>query len=137
MGRFGGGKRFGWSKYTVENCRVLSAAALMRYKALRPNIRASCTFTWHNVAGKQIAAMDCDVNTSDHAGTLRLHYVRMRDGENEALDYIVRLTTTLLPWSGRKWWFICPLTKKKFHAGGASASCICWGSASPAGIAMN
>ena len=113
MGGFGSGRRFGWSKYTVEDCRVLSAAALMRNGTLRPNIRASCTVTWNNAAGEQVAAIGCDVNTSDDAGTLRLHYVRTRDRENEALDYIVRLTTTALPWGGLKWWFICPLTKNE------------------------
>jgi hypothetical protein len=112
MGGFGSGKRFGLSKYTVEDCRQISAAALMREGVLRPHVHADVSVIWTDKeTGKQISAVGCQVHTGVDTGTLRLRYLRTRD--NETVDYIVRLTTTPLPWGGRKWWFICPLTKNE------------------------
>ena len=103
----GGTWRKTLSRFTVEQCRVLSAATLMREGRLRPNFRASYAITWG--IGELQTNIGCEVTTGVDAGTLTLCYRRLCDGE--VLNYIVRLTTTPLPWGGRKWWFVCPLTK--------------------------
>jgi hypothetical protein len=108
----GGIWRKNLSKFTVEQCRVLSAAALTREGALHPNSRRRCTATWNwaDADGCQrYREAFCDIETDATAGTLRLRYEWMQT--QEAMDYPVRLTTTPLPWGGLKWWFICPLTR--------------------------
>lgn len=118
MGGFGGGRRFGWAKYTVEDCRVLSAAALTREGALRRNFRGSCTVTWNWTAAdgcQRFREIYCDVETDETAGAVRLRYEWMQT--HEAMEYSVRLTTTPLSWGGLKWWFICPLSKNGIPCG--------------------
>jgi len=98
------------SRYTVEQCRELSAAALMRDGLLRPDQRASTTMTWTSgETGKLRFALRCEAHTGCDSGTLRLRYERAKYGET--FDYLIRLTTTPLPWGGLKWWFTCPLSK--------------------------
>ncbi len=108
MGGSGSGWR-GWSKTTVEDCLILSAAKLMRDKMLRPGLCGWFSLTWTNtVTGEKLSRIGFDVNLGADAGTARLHYTRTSAGE--AMDYQVYLTTTPLPWGGLRWWFICPLT---------------------------
>jgi len=110
MGGYGSGTRFTYSrKTTVEDCRVLSAARLMRLGMLRSNLHWPGSVTWTNTAtGEKVSSIGFDADTGDDSGSARLHYTRTGDGE--AVDYRVSLTTTALPWGGRRWWFICPLT---------------------------
>ncbi len=110
MGGFGSGRRLGWSDYTVEDCRAISAAMMMHHGLLRPNQHANSTVTWtDNETGEVRLAVRCAAETGRDSGTLRLQYARPKYGET--FDYHIGLTTTPLPWGGLKWWFTCPLTK--------------------------
>src|SRR2546421_12937966 len=98
MGGSGSGWR-GWSKTTVEDCLILSAAKLMRDKMLRPGLCSCTSLTWTNTAtGEKLSSIGFDVNLGADSGIARLHYTRARAGET--LDYQVSLTTTSLPWGG-------------------------------------
>ena len=108
MGGSGSGWRR-WSKTTVEDCLILSAAKLMRDGMLRPGLCGWHSLTWTNtVTGEKLSSIGFDVNLGTDSGTARLHYTRTSAGE--AMDYHVNLATTPLPWGGLRWWFICPLT---------------------------
>ena len=113
MGEIASGtQRRYWAKYRVEDCRWLSAAALTRAGLLRPAHRSSTTITWTDKdTGEVRFALRCEAETGCGAGTLRLQYDRPKYGET--FDYVIRLTTTPLPWGGLKWWFTCPLTKRE------------------------
>lgn len=108
-----GGPGSGWrwsKKATVDECRVLSAATLMRLGALRANLHRTSTITWSNTeTGEKTSSIGFDSNVWDEHGLARLYY--NRTGTGEQVDYRVQITSTKLPWGGRRWWFICPLIK--------------------------
>jgi len=115
MGGSGSGWR-GWSKTTVASCLVLSAAKLMRFGVLRSNVRCSGSVTWTNTdTGGETSSIGFAADTGPDFGSVRLHYTRTSTGE--AMDYHVNLTTTPLPWGGRRWWFMCPLTVNGRYCG--------------------
>ncbi|HEX8915922.1 MAG TPA: hypothetical protein VF796_26480 [Humisphaera sp.] len=109
MGGYGSGRR--WEKKTtVEDCVVLSAADMTRIGLLRANLHRAGSVTWTNTAtGEKASAVGFDPDVWDEHGSVRLHYTRTRDGDR--VDYRVRVTSTPLPWGGRRWWFACPLVR--------------------------
>ncbi|HEX8914159.1 MAG TPA: hypothetical protein VF796_17555 [Humisphaera sp.] len=114
MGGPGSGYRLD-KKTTVEDCIVLSAAAMTRIGLLRANLHRAGSVTWTNtVTGEKVSAIGFDPNVWDEHGSARLHYTRTRTGDQ--VDYRVQVTSTPLPWGGRRWWFGCPLV-----AGGGAA----------------
>jgi hypothetical protein len=46
--------------------------------------------------------------TDESDAWLRLHY----RADGEPLDYRIRLVTTAPTYGGRRWWFICPLSRE-------------------------
>jgi hypothetical protein len=107
MGGYGSGRR--WSKKaTVEDGLTLSAGRLMRTGLLGPNRHQVGTVTWTNTTtGEKVATIGFDPNVWDEHGSARLHYTR---DKTDAVDYRVAVTSTPLPWGGkRRWWFACPL----------------------------
>jgi hypothetical protein len=108
MGGYGSGQR-STKKVTVEQCWTLSAAALRRIGYLKPNAVLSGPVHWSNTAtGERLSSIGFSATTTADRGCARLNYVKSDTGEK--WNYSVELTTTPLPWGGRRWWFICPLT---------------------------
>lgn len=108
-----GGYGSGWNrakKTTVEECRVLDIATLLRRGALVPGAWTSGSWAWtydgesspHSTIGYEASLGDPE------AAWLRLHY-GIRD---ERLDYKVQLVTTKPPHGGPRWWFLCPLLRR-------------------------
>jgi hypothetical protein len=109
MGGYGSGWQ-GSRKTRVEDCLVLSMAALVRKKALVAGrwTAGSWGWTWegetapHATIGYEASLRDPD------AAWLRLHY----RASGEPVDYRVRLVTTQPTYGGRRWWFVCPLARR-------------------------
>lgn len=52
------------------------------------------------------------VSTSDNQNYIRFQYTQTeRNGEQKSFDYKVKLTTTSCNYGGKRYWFICPLSK--------------------------
>jgi hypothetical protein len=107
MGGFGSGWHRG-KRMTVEDGWTLSAAKLMRDGMIRPGRHWRGQLTWRNTeTGEEVSTIGFESVTSADSGTAWLRYTRSRTGEKAVLE--VALTTTPLPWGGRRWWFTCPL----------------------------
>ena len=115
MGGYGSGFQ-GSKRQTVEDGLTLSAATLMRIGLLRANLHGSGgSVVWRNTAtGERSASIGCDPNVWDEHGRLRLHYTR---NDTDKVDYRVAVTSTALPWGGRRWWFTCPLVRNNVPCG--------------------
>jgi len=110
MGGYGSG-RWGWhsKRYTVEDCRWVSADHLTREKILIHGVHHTGSWAWWNSrTGEKTASIDYEVNTLDlNAPWIALRYTLIKSGEK--VDYRLWLSTTPLPREGVRWWFICPL----------------------------
>jgi hypothetical protein len=108
MGGPGSGWRSGSSKTPVEDCLVLSTARLMRIGLLRANLHRTASISWSDsYTEEKLSSIGFDPNIWNEHGVARLYYSRSSTGEH--MDYRVQLTSTSLPWGGRRWWFTCPL----------------------------
>ena len=108
MGGYGSGWQ-GSKKATVEGSLVLTAASLVRKKALVPGVRFFGSLSWtRDGDDAPHASIGYEANLTDQDNAwLRLHYQR----NGEPVDYKVRLVTTTPHYGGRRWWFICPLVR--------------------------
>ena len=108
MGGYGSGWR-GAKKATVEDSLVLTAASLVRKRALRAGARTSGSWGWiSDGEDEPHATIGYEANLLDQDNAwLRLHYRR----NGEPVDYRVRLVTSTPHYGGLRWWFICPLVR--------------------------
>lgn len=108
MGGFGSGSH--WMhrrKYTADQCVDLDVNWLTREGLFDGmNVRAG-TLSWSssNLA-RQTFAAEYEVSTLFR--WIRLKYTPGEDSDQ--VDQYVPLTTSPLPWGGRRWWFTCPMT---------------------------
>lgn len=58
-----------------------------------------------------------DVSDIDDSIRLRYANTNRRTGEQENMDYRVELTTTPCNFGGKRYWFICPITKNGKYCG--------------------
>jgi len=60
-----------------------------------------------------------DWGTPDERAYARLYYTHTDrgSGEKESMDYRIQLTTTPCRYGGKRYWFICPLTKNGRYCG--------------------
>src|SRR3954447_24952733 len=109
MGGYGSGWQ-GSKKTRVEDCLVLSAAALVRKKVLVAGAWTSGSWGWTYEGGAApTATRGCEATLIDPADAwLRLQY-RVN---SEPIDYRVRLVTTRPTYGGLRWWFVCPLVRR-------------------------
>ena len=108
MGGYGSGWQ-GAKKATVEGSLVLTAASLVRKRALVAGARTSGSWGWISDGEDKPHATigyEADLSNQDNAW-LRLHYRR----NGEPVDYRVRLVTSTPHYGGLRWWFICPLVR--------------------------
>lgn len=103
MGGMGSGNWYRWQgkKSTVEESLVLSLKDLRN----RLYVGAIGTLTWTSANGRE-SSIKYSVHGYGDSETITLHY-RWRDSED--VNIPIRLTTTPTQFSGRRWWFICPL----------------------------
>ena len=109
MGGYGSGWQ-GAKKTTVEACRVLDIANLLRQRALVPSSWTSGVWAW-TYAGEASphSSIGYEADLSDpEAAWLRLHY----NVNGEPVDYRIGLVTTRPTCGGRRWWFLCPLLRR-------------------------
>ena len=110
MGGFGSGSK--WSKKArVEACTAIDTSDLKRMKLLVPGItNRSGSLEWRRSGRSEpSSAVGYTLTVGAASGTLRLDY-RMKQG-GEKLDYALPLVTTGCHLGGRRWWFICPLSR--------------------------
>lgn len=67
--------------------------------------------TWSGGVGES-SSISVNSTVHDGIGWIRLRYTQTDwDGKKESLDYRVALTITKCRLGGRRFWFVCPLTK--------------------------
>ena len=96
-------------KTTVEDSLVLTASALIRQKALVPWARTAGSWSWrYDGDDRPFATIGYEADLIDESDAwLRLRY----QADGEPLDYRIQLVTTIPNYGGRRWWFICPLSR--------------------------
>jgi hypothetical protein len=100
VGGYGSGQRFN-RKATVEESLVV-AMPILRGK-IHPS--SAGTFYWTWTSGRRCSA-GYVITGSNEDLTLWLNY-RIQDSED--VEIPVRLQTTPTQFSGKRWWFTCPL----------------------------
>lgn len=106
MGGSGSG-RWGWhsNKTQVEECHKLTIYFLKPY--LRSGYSGIVRWLRGEVENGKIGY---SLIGADQPTILRLQYtINPRTERAVQMDYLVRLTTSPLPWGGFRYWFICPL----------------------------
>jgi hypothetical protein len=105
-------------KTTVEDSLVLSASTLIRQKMLVPGARKAGSWSWrYDGEDRPFATIGYEADLIDESDAwLRLHY----RANGQPLDYKIRLVTTTPNYGGRRWWFICPLSRDA----GRSPRCV-------------
>lgn len=91
----------------VEDCHQLPMKIIHSYMLKG---RRLGTVTWSR-GGEPIGNISYRVIGIEEPESLRLIYTITKHDpeEKKDFDYSVRLTTTPLPWGGRRYWFICPI----------------------------
>ena len=110
MGGYGSGWQ-GPKRATVEDSLVLSVSALRRAGALVPGERMGGTWGWTYEGEDRphaIVRYEADLTEPDYPW-LRLRYCV----NGERVDCVVRLVTTRPNYGGRRWWFLCPLVRRR------------------------
>lgn len=96
-------------KDTVEQSRRISMSRLRQWNYLKGF--ATGTLSWKDGWGHE-SSIGIKVNTSGSNPHMQLNYtVTQHSGEKRDYDYSVQLISTPCVFGGRRFWFICPLTK--------------------------
>jgi len=113
MGGYGSGRSGG--RATIEDGLALSLPKLMRDGLFRPGCTGRGSIVWTNTTtGERVSSIGYEAHLGDEDGRVRLYYTTTRwGGERHGSDYWIGLTTTLQPFGGRRWWFICPQTGRR------------------------
>ena len=107
MGGYGS-TRWNWhtKKTQVEECRKFDI------KSFRPYLIPGRSGRWvWSIGDEERASISYQILGTHKPGGIKLRYTITKwNKEKLDLDYVVRLTTTTLPWGGVRYWFVCPLT---------------------------
>jgi len=107
MGGFGSGAwRSEGRKTAVEECAVLDVAWLTRERVFDPNGCPAARIAWRGRLHAGSVERVLFVAYVDEQRMLMLH---AGTGVVPANTYWIPLTTTPLPWGGKRWYFRCPL----------------------------
>lgn len=108
MGGTGSGRSGG--RPTTDSGLTLDVGRLLRQRTLVPGATCTGILIWTNsYTGKRSASLGYESHLGEEDGRLRLHYTTTRwTDEKHYSDYWVTLRTTLQPFGGRRWWFVCP-----------------------------
>ncbi len=112
-----GGYRSGRSggRPTVESGLSLDLSRLFKTGWLKSGARTSGTLRWTIVGtGEETASMGFGAHLGEEDGHVRLHWTATSwSGEKHKCENRITLTTTLQPFGGRRWWFVCPHTGQR------------------------
>jgi hypothetical protein len=106
-------------KTVVEACLSLDANRWMREGNLRAGVQLSGSWRWVYSDGRE-CSIRYEVTTEYMAApSVRLSYSRTcpDSGQQEPIEYRVRLATTRPRFGGLRWWFVCPLVKNGWDCG--------------------
>ncbi len=109
MGGTGSGNHGG--RPTVENALKLDLHHLIRQGSFRPGATVTGSLAWtDSYSGQQSASIGYEAHMGKESGWVRLRYTTTNPwtGDKTQHDYRVALTTTLQPFGGRRWWWVCP-----------------------------
>jgi hypothetical protein len=125
MGGTGSGNHGG--RPTVEHALKLDLHHLIRNGSFRPGATVVGSLTWtDSYSGQQTASIGYEAHMGEDSGWVRLRYTTTNhwSGETTQHDYRVELTSTLQPFGGRRWWWVCPrrgdLVSKLYKPGGSA-----------------
>ena len=73
----------------------------------------SGTLSWKNSSGECRASVGINVSIQEEKGEIRFQYAFISRSSEERgdRDYAIRLVSTPCRYGGKRWWFICPLSK--------------------------
>jgi hypothetical protein len=79
----------------------------------------SGAITWTNGFTGNKSSVGIEVSTTDGDGYLRIHYTQTANdtGEKKDFDYKIPLTTTPCRYGGKRYWFICPMSRNGEYCG--------------------
>ena len=108
--------RYYWSKKdTVEDSTKLSIAKLKEFGLLEGFCHTTLTWTRSLSGHKSSVGIVVDVLGEPY---VKLNYtITDRDGNKTDYDYKIALTTTQCNFSGKRYWFICPLSRNGVYCG--------------------
>lgn len=120
MGGYNSGRHGG--RPTTDAGLTLWLDKLLKDRLFRPGQNLTGFIVWTNTrTGERVGSIGYQAHLGDEGGRVRLEYTTTRwDGEKQASDYWIELTTTPQPFGGRRWWFPSALAH-----GSGSASFIC------------
>lgn len=111
------------SKATAEQSNALSIFWLKKYGYLHSDYsQRSGGITWTYGANKSSIGFTVSKDnwgTPEEKTYLKLNYTNTSrgTGERENMDYGVELATTPCNYGGKRYWFICPLSKDRQYCG--------------------
>jgi hypothetical protein len=113
MGGYLSGRRGG--RPTVESCPTLDLYKLIRQKTFLPDHHCSGSIVWTRVgSGEGVASIGYEASLRGESGQVRLcHKARLTNGEKTDVDDAILIATTVQPFGGVRWWFICPITRDR------------------------
>ncbi len=96
---------------TVEECLSVSTVWLNQQRLFNGGFN-NITLNW-SIGGNQTVSIGMIVSMFQGEEYCRLNYTITDrfSGRGKNLNYNVRLVSTLCNFGGRRWWFICPLTR--------------------------
>jgi len=109
----------------AEQSNALSVFFLKKYGYFDKDLSYKAgTITWTygcsgNKSSVGIRMRRYDWNTPDEITYINLHYTHTSnwDGEKSDMDFDIKMTTTPCKFGGKRYWFICPLTKNGRYCG--------------------
>ena len=112
------------SKSEADNAKKITTSFLKKHGYFKVRGWMSGTMTWTRSGwgGEHKSSVGIDVSTSewsDGEGYLHIHYTQTdRDtDEKKDFDYKIPLTTTPCRYGGKRYWFICPMSKNGVYCG--------------------
>lgn len=115
MGGYGSGYRLLTRKHdiTLDDCLFLDVNLLMRLGAITESSSSSGVWKWVNPrTGVLRSSVRYEANTLNmEVSYLRLIYRLKETGQ--ILDYEIKILRTHPPYGGVRFWFECPVTKKR------------------------
>ena len=114
MGGLGSGNSGG--RPTVEGSLTLDLPRLIKAGWLKPGSSTSGTLRWSNVGtGEEIASMGFEARLGAEEGYIRLRWTSTNQlsRETHQCENRINLVTSLQPFGGRRWWFVCPRTGQR------------------------
>lgn len=107
------------SKHEADNAKKISASFLKKHGYFKGWLSGIITWTSSGWGGEHKSSVGIEVSTNDEDNYLRIHYTQTdRDTqEKKDFDYKIPLTTTPCRYGGKRYWFICPMSKNGVYCG--------------------